>query len=695
MALRRARLIEEFEAQRPKWLSLDVFDTVLFRPFPRATDVFHEVHRALHAQGGVAIDRHSFTELRRRAEQDARKGHPSSEITIDELCRELARTAGASVDELIAAEVATEQRFIQLDPDIAALIRHAHAAGVPYVLVSDMYLRAEHIRALLDAAMANDPLPSPEHIFVSGERRTNKGSGMFDEVIRELGCAPQDILHIGDHEHSDFASPKKRGVRALHYHRDTGYANEVYALEEAYLGQPSHPYDVGLRTIRSKALTSLQDTADEPLTHQQYGAFVLGPLLTLFAEWIVDDCIATGQSVVYCLMREGHLLAPLIATAAAARGVELTVHKLWVSRYAIRAASYHHCSEPELRAYFVKRHQLPLAVNAGDLSIDEERLRARTGILHRQRLEQDEVERVITAILEDDVLRASVVEASAAKRKRLFEYFASEGVFDRDRLTLVDLGWGGTIQATLAHAFRDLPRPRHVRGLYLATHEKLLELPLITCSADSFLYHLGEPRAACDVLRRSPELLEHSCMPAVGSFEGIDESGAVRNFHQSIPETQLQQIDQMQQGILHFAALWLPRARDRRNGLSHQQWHETLDRLRAVLTRSIDSPLLSEVRLFADWQHDNNDGSAETEALLGPPELHERARFMAYEQIALLTWHECFWPQALAVLSNKNRNGTSRFWRAALRYPAVRTGATFVSRSAAAVTRALGRDRDG
>lgn len=701
---RRHRLIERFDTLAPKVLSLDVFDTLLSRPFEHPTHVFTEVHRVLTDAGEhAAVPRHEYHRMRVEAEAAARRLHPSGEITVEEVAAELSKALGGQpgTEALIAAEVATERAFIHLDRDIAALILHAKERGVPYILVSDMYLRSEHILSLVEAASqaAGVTLPPPVKVFVSGERRTNKGTNMFGEVLAELGRRPDEVLHVGDNEHSDYESPKKRGIPALHYVRETPWVSKAF---EAELKHTPHwavtHYDLGLRTARAKAYAASQKhEGDDELGHFQYGAFILGPILTLFAEWVVQDCVRNAQDTVFCLMREGHLLEPLIQKAAAAVGAKLSVKKLWASRYAIRGASYHNGSEPELRSYFTKRHNVPLSTAARDLGLDATLLRREANVFHDDPMTDGEITRVVNAVARTSELRRQMIETSAEKRHRLFRYFEEQGVFADDRLSLVDLGWGGTIQATMSRVFEsgdrregDHPRPSYIRGLYLATHEKLLDLPFDTCAADSFLFQLGYPLETCNILRRTPEILEHSCMPRLGSFKGIGEDGQPENFPQPIPEQQLGDIEQMQAGILYFADLWLPGAAQRRRHLTHHEWNVVLSRLRAALARSLQNPTAEEVRLFAHWQHDNNDGTLHTEPFLGDERLREAARFMTWEQIMQLSWLECFWPQGLARLVGKGEE-TSRPWVSkALRYPAFRGGARLLARSAAVVSRAFG-----
>ena len=117
MTPRRERLLQRFDAARPKWLSLDVFDTLLWRPFERPTDVFVEVHRTLGeiADAPLPESARVFAAMRVAAEQAARRTHPTSEITIDEIARELSRALGGRPrpESLGEAEVATEPAFIR------------------------------------------------------------------------------------------------------------------------------------------------------------------------------------------------------------------------------------------------------------------------------------------------------------------------------------------------------------------------------------------------------------------------------------------------------------------------------------------------------------------------------------------------------------------------------------------------------
>ena len=165
-------------------------------------------------------------------------------------------------------------------------------------------------------------------------------------------------------------------------------------------------------------------------------------------------------------------------------------------------------------------------------------------------------------------------------------------------------------------------------------------------------------------------------MPPDGSFKGIGERGEIETFPQLLPSAQLQQIAEMQRGILHFADLWFGRSNPSRDP-SVQECQRA--HLRAILARALQNPTLEEARLFAGWVHDSNDGSTDTEPLFGSPDIQRCARFMTYDQIMGLDWYECFWPQGLARVVGRSERDSVNLWRRALVYPAVRKSARFIS----------------
>ena len=382
---------------------------------------------------------------------------------------------------------------------------------------------------------------------------------------------------------------------------------------------------------------------------------MLGPILTLFAGWVVDDCLLRNQKSPYCLMREGNFLASLINLVASHRGVTVEARPLWASRYALRSASIVRADEPELRGYFNKRRPPALRTVARDLGLSIARLRALAHIDHDEPLAPGECDRLIQALLQDTPARQRIRDATSERRSRLLAYYERAGLFDQDQVTIVDLGWAGSLQEGLNGLLREKSRFSHLRGLYFGTNAQILKKQGGCSSFDSFLFHLGSPIKPFGILSRTPEIIEQSCMCEEGSFFGLCEKGEPLTFPLIIPAKQVEETSQMQRGVRHFASLWLKGNHDTGAGMNHSGRESVLARLRATLVRSLDDPVLEEVHLFRDWVHDDNDGSLLTEPLLGNEQTRRRAQDMTPSGIREFLWLECFWPAGLTRLLESER----------------------------------------
>src|SRR5205807_2170141 len=114
--------------------------------------------------------------------------------------------------------------------------------------------------------------------------------------------------------------------RTVPFHRFAGSLQHVLALEGALPPEGQGPSEVivhqwngdhGLVAMRTKALAR-SDLEAVPATLRpawEYGATVLGPVLTGFAEWVHQRANAIEAPTVWCMMREGEFLADLINRA--------------------------------------------------------------------------------------------------------------------------------------------------------------------------------------------------------------------------------------------------------------------------------------------------------------------------------------------------------------------------------------------
>ncbi len=137
-----------------KILSLDIFDTLLWRKVPLPTDLFLLLGQQLKNEGWLieAVTAECFCELRILAEQLARQKKLQSglppEITLQDIYWNLSGIFTkisveemiegkkgiineSDVNDLVAMEVAMEKQFTEIDLNILRLIHHAREKKHP------------------------------------------------------------------------------------------------------------------------------------------------------------------------------------------------------------------------------------------------------------------------------------------------------------------------------------------------------------------------------------------------------------------------------------------------------------------------------------------------------------------------------------------------------------------------------------
>ncbi|HEV2767993.1 MAG TPA: hypothetical protein VGV63_09860, partial [Acidimicrobiales bacterium] len=154
------RLVEAFrvlEREQISVLSLDVFDTLVWRIVPEPVDAFVLLGQRLHDRGHLSphVPVELFARLRERAERKARSRVPVDkvpEISLEQIYDEMPAHLfnGLGPEVLAGHEVALEHDIIFPDLDIAHLARHAQDQyGARVVLVSDTYLSPAQLRSVV------------------------------------------------------------------------------------------------------------------------------------------------------------------------------------------------------------------------------------------------------------------------------------------------------------------------------------------------------------------------------------------------------------------------------------------------------------------------------------------------------------------------------------------------------------------
>ena len=660
-----ARLVAAVEAVSSgdcEVLSLDFFDTLMWRKVPEPTDAFPLLGARLAEEHLLApdIDASAFAALRQGAEQRARQAREldgrGEEVTLREICARIPQAVlrGITLDDLVEREVELERRLLVPDLDVVELVRLAEERGVRTVCVSDTYFGEGHLRSFLANSVAG--ALSIERVFASSAHGVGKAGGLWRIVLDDLGVKPAKVVHLGDNHAADVVATGQAGVRGIYFERRPEGLARVIQREDLHAIAPLSAYhgDYGLTALRSKVLHRVEGESQPPELKPfwAFGAGSIGPPLAGFADWVQERAAEAGVSRVFCMMREGKMLSELVNAAAASVAAPVDAQPIWLSRQVCARASIVEGSAEELGHLFQRRKMPTVSEFCATLGVDHAELGdfAEMGgaRLHEPALSARLVERLAS----DPELRARIVASSAELRSRLVRYVESVRPPGEERIVLVDLGWGATIQTLLDGLLHEAGSELKTTGLYLMTTDRAADRMLDGADVHGYLANAGHPAAPVAAFMRSPEILEQICMPDHGSQVDLDSRlEPVLEDADSEP-LQSAQRESVQRGVKSFQREWLRYRTSAPEALV--PLHEYgQDRLRSILVRSLTAPTTDEAILFSGWLHDENFGSKGQEALV-PPTSVRAARYLEPRVVMNTSMAALYWPFGLAALHDEH-----------------------------------------
>lgn len=596
-------------------LSVDVFDTLVWRRVPEPADMFLMLGLALAAEGGLAddISPAAFAELRRAAERAARAKAEAAtgyrEVHLADIYAALPASlfaAGFGRDARIAAELACETRLLVADAAILDVMKAARTAGTRTILVSDCYFSGGELRALLAGAGCDEA--AFDQLYVSSEAGRPKYRDLFDLILKAEGVAPAGMIHIGDNVDADIAPCRARGIVTVHYDKaslparvgDKEFPRDTIARGRLL----SSNGDFGLTGLRSRL--AHRTPADIPASLQTYwrtGATALAPVFAGFARWVVGCCAARGTNSVFGIMREGRFLARLAGATAETLGIGLETREIWLSRRAVIGASLYPDDLTQLTDFIV--------VAPGE-TVDE--------VLATLGLTRAEVAAVIPgfdlgrpgaigalaqAIVAVPFLKDKVVERSARNRRNLLRGLGRQIDLARDHtVTLMDLGYAATIQTLLARILAREGAKVRLEGLYFALNDRAAEHRRSDVRVSAYLDEAGYASGLGRLLTRTPDVLEHACMCRDGSLDRYGDAGEPLCLPNLRADEQLAQMEALQSGILAGAD-----AINRLLGDLRRTPHAEPS-LKRQISRMVEGvvlyPTAEEAATIGAWEHEAN-----------------------------------------------------------------------------------------
>ncbi|NGO37873.1 glycosyltransferase [Limisphaera ngatamarikiensis] len=651
-AVRRLRDLVERSGRRIRAVSFDFFDTLVWRWTERPVDVFAEVGTRLGERGMLPghVRPGEFRVYRQMAEVRARRrlvgcADKWEDITLREIVEEL-RTLGIPSEVLVEEELGTESDVCCLNPALIRLACWLRERGVRVLVVSDVYLSAEHLARILRANGCDPGLF--DRIYTSADHRVCKGTAnLFRVVLRQEGLKPEELVHVGDNLRSDLGGAWKAGIRAVAY---TPVWPPAQAALERETFLPCHAPTVF--TARWLRLLAMRRFAGETPADffGRAGALLMGPVLSGFAAWACEQFEQAGVRRVGAFMREGALLGRMLEKEARARGWMLEVRPLYANRLALELASLGRLTADALVDWLGRRQTLSvgeicaqLGLSGGDLRglplAPDERLGGPERILQLARW-----------LFEPQVARR--IEArSAEERQKVLDYL--KPWFDGlEVLGVCDIGYNATAQYQIHQILRGAGHGGRMLGCYVLTCEVAAWRALDGLEVRSYLGEFGTPRELFWAFLRSPafveQLINAPCGTTVGYRRQPDGTVEPRLSEKPLPEGLRERQRWFQDGVQWYQDLWLW-VRKTKGWLGPEQpawlkrWRTDLaQRDAATLARVAAFPLPEEVEQFGDLVLDDRyfEGGA-----LRVCKDRDREILRSQGYVGLLRRQDVLWPQ--------------------------------------------------
>lgn len=327
--------------------SFDVFDTLITRATATPYGIFALMRERLRREQAESdledyvIE--NFYELRIHSEELMRKSascQKQEEISLRDIYRAMALCGcldRIQVDLLCSLEEQMElANVVGIDANIQR-VRALLAQGERVILISDMYLSENVIRAML---MKVDPIFQAIPLYVSSEYGKRKTTGNLYRQVQEMEKVPYERwTHIGDNLFQDIEIPSRLGIKVKWWETP-----KLTELEQELLERRE---DDGKLQLMIKAVCSWMQASATDMSKgvclggdaYDIGRRYAGPILYSYAEWIVEQAVKKGVQRLYFIARDGYLVKRLVDFLLGEKGLEIETSYIYGSRKAWRMAS--------------------------------------------------------------------------------------------------------------------------------------------------------------------------------------------------------------------------------------------------------------------------------------------------------------------------------------------------------------------
>ena len=578
-----------------RFLSLDCFDTLIWRDVNRPRDVFAGLTAA-----GCGVDQRVWAEHMARRRAHLLDGR--SEVTLAEIYRAMFPDAeDDALARYAAAELKLEAEHCLAFRPVVELIRAAKRRGLGVIVVSDTYLDERQLRGLIASVAGEEVAGLIDRVFCSSAYGVGKGGGLFSHVLKALGAQPRDLLHLGDNKDADVTAPQLLQIPCVHLRQFDETVERRLRLESASLAMLDPQACEAEPVLQPhRAALALCDEACDVAEHG-LGYASVGPIMHGYADWLKNevDALASGGARVHLLflMRDGYL--PMRVFQAMNPGDGYRTAAVEISRFTATA-----CSLGDVNA--IVRYLAPLSDSTSIATMAAQLLMTRDEARRFLRTHETPAARLeFIREATKPVVAARIARRSSAFAARMLAHLRMHAAIEPgDTLVLADLGYNGTVQSLIEPVLRQRLGVE-VQGRYLLLREQDRPSPTKLGLLDRRRYDANALTALCAHV----SVLEQLCTAAQGSVIDYEDDGAPVRKRSDIKGGQSEVRDRVQRGAIAFARHYAEGLGSRsRSNRSTANRHGVA----ASLSRLMFLPMAEELAVLEAFQHDVNMGTRET-----------------------------------------------------------------------------------
>jgi FMN phosphatase YigB (HAD superfamily) len=579
-------------------VSFDIFDTLLFRKYPKHSDVFevigeHPLPKSLFGSPS------SFSQYRKNAEKIAyEKLQEGEEITLDTIYS-IFPYSPSILQELISIELECECNAIVTNPQIDRWIDMAYQAGKKVILISDMYLSVSQLDKVGLSRLNSRSMIS--EIFVSNEHGLKKVTGnLFVHIQKKLEIEFCQQFHIGDHPRADDEVPSNLGIHTLRYAIEPTTAKSLY-YESVYLHDPLHSGH------HCRMITLLLNPYNDSKQRFYYslGAAFFGPVLWEFSHWLAKIYHDQKLEQLNFLMREGDTFAHYFSKLYP----NVSTNLIYASRQSTFLPSLDEDNINSLNFHLYKAFTIENFYTTYNLAINDPLIDEYKNVLCKNASSINVLNTDLLDYFMNDIYqRVKEIHGIAEKQKKLLlDYFSNLGVVPNS--ALIDFGGGGTALKRLNKILPPELSPKcqilfyqHAQG-----YKNLTAQPVL-----SFLPYTHTTMKAIENITRSYDFLEillNATASTTTSYKMVHDH--VQPIFPA-PNSALEPIDH----IIHAFRKGVDTFFSTANAYQMQPVTFTPEQLALILARIIDLPTPDEVDGLGELQYEEGEGSQHISAII-------------------------------------------------------------------------------